>query len=398
VTVKVPEVGSAEFRASAQDGSGYTSLFIGDNSSSQIQYAPNVPKPDLYNLHAGHVMNDMEMSGMNHLTMEHSAMGHGASTERPMTPYAQLRSKKNTTIPDSHSLREINFTLNGDMNRYVWTFNNKTLLESDFIKINKGEKVRITLTNETMMHHPMHLHGHFFRVLNEHGDYSPLKHTVDVPPMGRVVIEFDANEEKDWFFHCHVLYHMKAGMSRIFSYTDSVFDTEMVELKKQFNKKDHWYSWADVGVLSNMTDGYVTTINTRSTWMAAWESDYENDYEIDLSYGHYYHRFLSSEFGIELEDNLVNEFDAHAYAAVNYLLPYMIESQLRINHEGDLRLGLEKELQLTNRFELHLEAEYDTDEKEEWAAELAYTVNKKIDLVMKKHSKYDFGVGIKLRF
>ena len=400
VTIKVPEVGSAEFRATAQDGSGHTSLFIGDRNSSQIQYAPDVPKPDLYNLHAGHSMEDM--SGMDHSKMDMGSMDHSmmsmGSEDRPMTPYAQLRSTQDTTIPDSQPLREIDFTLNGDMKRYVWTFNNKTLLESDFIKINKGEKVRITLTNETMMHHPMHLHGHFFRVLNEHGNYSPLKHTVDVPPMGKVVIEFDANEEKDWFFHCHVLYHMKAGMSRIFSYTNSVFDPEMVELKKQFNKKDHRYSWADVELLSNMSEGVVKSITTRKTLMLEWESDYDNDYDIDLSFGHYYHRFLSTEIGVELEDSLEDEFDSHAYVAVNYLLPYMFDSQLRINHEGDLRLSLEKEFQLTDRFELHLEAEYDTHEKEEWAAELAYTVNKQFDFVMKKHSEYDFGLGIKIRF
>ena len=58
-----------------------------------------------------------------------------------------------------------------------------------------------------MMHHPMHLHGHFFRVLNKNGEYSPLKHTVDVAPMQKTVIEFDANEYGDWFFHCHILYH-----------------------------------------------------------------------------------------------------------------------------------------------------------------------------------------------
>ncbi|MBT8141478.1 MAG: multicopper oxidase domain-containing protein [Gammaproteobacteria bacterium] len=400
VTVKVPDEGLAEFRATAQDNSGYTSLFIGDPNSDKKLFAPDVPAPDLYNMHAGHSMMtmdmDMDMDMSNMQGMDHSM--HGASAERPMSPYPELRALQPTTIPDSQPLREIDLVLNGDMNRYVWSFNNKTLLESDFIKINRGEKVRMTLTNETMMHHPMHLHGHFFRVLSEQGEYSPLKHTVDVPPMGKVIIEFDANEEKDWFFHCHVLYHMKAGMSRVFSYTNSTFDPEMQELKKQFNKKDHWYSWADVGVLSNMSDGVIKSINTRKTLMAKWESDWQNDYDVDLSLGHYYDRFLSTEMGVELSDSLEEEFDTQAYVAVNYLLPYLIESQLRYSHEGNARLSLEKEFQLTDRFELHLEGEYDSHEKEEWAVELAYTVNKKFDLVIKEHSEFGFGAGVMVRF
>jgi FtsP/CotA-like multicopper oxidase with cupredoxin domain len=386
VTVKVPEQGSAEFRATTQDGSGHTSLFIGDPNSDIKLFAPDVPYPDLYNMHAGH-----SMTGMDHSM-------HGASEERPMSPYPQLRALKPTTIPDAQPLREINFTLNGDMQRYVWTFNNKTLRETDFIKINRGEKVRITLTNETMMHHPMHLHGHFFRVLNEQGEYSPLKHTVDVPPMGKVVIEFDANEDKDWFFHCHVLYHMKAGMARVFSYNNSEFDTDMLEWKKQFNKKDPWYSWADIGLLSNMSEGLFKSINTRKTWMAKWEADLENDYDVDLSYGHYYNRFLSSEFGVELSDSLEEETESQAYAALNYLLPYLIESQVRVSHKGNARLMLGKEFQLTERIELHLEGEYDSHDKEEWTAGLGYTVNKKFDLLLNKHSEFGFGAGIKIRF
>ena len=169
-------------------------------------------------------------------------------------------------------------------------------------------------------------------------------------------------------------------------------------MEKQFNKKDPWYSWADVGLLSNMSEGYIKSINTRKTLMAKWESDYANDYDVDLSIGHYYDRFLSTELGVELSDGLEDEFDTQAYAAVNYILPYLVESQLRISHEGNARLSLQKEFQLTDRFEFHLEAEYDSHEKEEWAAELAYTLNQKFDLIIKEHSEFGFGAGVKIRF
>jgi FtsP/CotA-like multicopper oxidase with cupredoxin domain len=87
--------------------------------------------------------------------------------------------------------------------------------------IASDEVVRIEFVNDTMMHHPMHLHGHFFRVVTAAGAYSPVKHTVDVPPMGRRTIEFVANEEPgDWFLHCHILYHMDAGMARVISYDE----------------------------------------------------------------------------------------------------------------------------------------------------------------------------------
>ena len=71
------------------------------------------------------------------------------------------------------------------------------------------------LVNDTMMAHPMHLHGFDFRVLNQHGDHAPMKNIIDIMPMETDTIEFMANEEGDWFFHCHILYHMMAGMNRV---------------------------------------------------------------------------------------------------------------------------------------------------------------------------------------
>jgi hypothetical protein len=88
--------------------------------------------------------------------------------------------------------------------------------------IKKGEIIELELINDTMMHHPIHLHGHFFRLLMGSGTRSPLKHTVDVPPMSKRVVEFEANEAKDWMFHCHILYHMMSGMARVFRYEDEV--------------------------------------------------------------------------------------------------------------------------------------------------------------------------------
>ena len=108
-----------------------------------------------------------------------------------------LRSPEKTNLPEGPT-RVLHFNLTGNMNRYVWSINNKTVSEADTILIRKGENVRVILYNGTMMRHPMHLHGHFFRVLNGQGDYSPLKNTLDIMPMETDTLEFAANKSGDW--------------------------------------------------------------------------------------------------------------------------------------------------------------------------------------------------------
>ena len=99
-----------------------------------------------------------------------------------------------------------------------------------------------------MMHHPLHLHGHFFRVLNGEGARAPRKHTLDVPPMGEVTIEFFADQSGDWFFHCHILYHMMSGMSRIFHYEDWQSDPELAPSRASL-LREHWYVSAHAALL-----------------------------------------------------------------------------------------------------------------------------------------------------
>jgi hypothetical protein len=131
--------------------------------------------------------------------------------------YAMLRSPTPTALPPG-PVKEMRFELTGNMNRYLWAIDNKTVSETDRILIRKGENVRIILYNNSMMRHPMHLHGHFFRVVNGQGDHAPLKNVLDIMPMETDTIEFAATETGDWFFHCHILYHMMSGMGRVFTY------------------------------------------------------------------------------------------------------------------------------------------------------------------------------------
>ncbi len=152
--------------------------------------------------------------------------------------YGMMRSPTSTALPEG-PMKILHFNLTGNMNRYVWTIDNKTVNEADRILIKKGENVRIILTNNSMMRHPMHLHGHDFRVLNGQGDNAPLKNVLDIMPMETDTIEFAANQEGNWFFHCHILFHMMAGMGRVFTYENSPVNPELPDTKiadKMFKK------------------------------------------------------------------------------------------------------------------------------------------------------------------
>lgn len=89
---------------------------------------------------------------------------------------------------------------------------------ADPLRIHPGDRVQLELVNQTRMSHPMHLHGHFFRILQGAGGYCPLKHTINVAPAETVRIEFTADNPGSWFFHCHNTYHLEAGMARAFQY------------------------------------------------------------------------------------------------------------------------------------------------------------------------------------
>lgn len=131
--------------------------------------------------------------------------------------YSALRAPSPTTLPEGPS-RTLQLALQGDMARYVWMINGQAYPKADPLLIREGERVGVEIKNETMMWHPMHLHGHFFRLLQGAGDRCPLKHTVNIAPSETVKIEFTADNPGRWFFHCHNLYHLEAGMARVFEY------------------------------------------------------------------------------------------------------------------------------------------------------------------------------------
>jgi FtsP/CotA-like multicopper oxidase with cupredoxin domain len=496
VIVKIPKSGTYEFRATAQDGSGYTSVWIG---SGKRYPAPDVPKPNLYHtmgsvnlkqtlsltpagamgmpdrdVEAGKFdrpgmmgmdsmkmdtmkgMGDMkkgsDMSGMDmkdmvktssslkdrstHSMKDMSRGGYtvtkdkytgsrgnefgddfrllssdvsatkdlavdGMDPGRPWPPYANLRAIKPITLPKDRPVREIRLTLDGDMERYVWFLKNRPLSESDSILIRKGEVVRFIMINRTMMHHPMHLHGHFFRVINGQGDFSPLKHTINVAPMSTTVIEFDANEFGDWFFHCHLLYHLKSGMARVVHYEGYTLNPQLSEVRPNLFG-DFWYFWVQADVMSNMTQGFLTLSNTRNIFTAEWEAGWQlvddTESEAILTWDRYFNRFFTAFIGADLLGEGDDLDEARAVAGIRYLLPLNIESRLWVDSDGGARISLGKEFELTPRIALFGEGEYDTHDLLEGIAGFSYTISKRFSLIGQWHSDFGFGGGVRIRF
>lgn len=395
VLVTIPPSGSWEFRATAQDNSGHASVFLGEGTP---HHPTPLPSPDLYS------MDHMLMAALEDDDTPMSAMGSMPSMggmkmteemERPNAPYALLRSVKPTTLK-SGSTRDITLRLTGDMRRYLWSFNGKTLSEESTIPVRHGEVLRIEFINDTMMHHPLHLHGHFFRVLNRHGSHSPLKHTVDIPPMGKRTIEFLANEPGDWFFHCHLLYHMDAGMARVFSYRASVDPDYQPTLDPKM--VNPWFFMVEGKLLNNMTMGHATIMWGRENFGVMWDYGFmdHKEYEIDFYWSHYFDPNFSTFLGYRLTNVMMAE--NRAFAGVAYRLPYMIESSLALDSEGDLRLGLGREFQLTPRLSLFGDVEYDTNSQWSHTAGAAFLLNKQLSLTGSYNSDHGWGAGLGFRF
>ncbi|MBK9589782.1 MAG: copper resistance system multicopper oxidase [Sphingomonadales bacterium] len=199
-------------------------------------------------------MGDMNMSGGDMAGMDHAAMGHDMGSVKMLDPsvapqvkmgpgvamlspmpvdrtgerptgledvthrvltYRQLRSLDRN--PDSRRpSRELDLHLTANMERYMWSFDGVKLSEgADPIPFRHNERVRLNLINDTMMPHPIHLHGHFFELVTGEAGHRPLKHTVNVLPGGKVSLDLTADALGDWAFHCHMMLHMMAGMFRV---------------------------------------------------------------------------------------------------------------------------------------------------------------------------------------
>ncbi|HLP12365.1 MAG TPA: multicopper oxidase domain-containing protein [Flavobacteriales bacterium] len=349
-----------------------------------------------------------------HENMEHdhaNMYNSNALSDIVTLNYAMLRSPEKTTLPDWPT-KTYYFELTGNMNRYVWSINNKTVSETDQILIKKGENVRIIMYNNSMMRHPMHLHGHFFRVVNAHGEYSPLKNVLDIMPMETDTIEFAGTESGDWFFHCHILYHMMSGMGRIFTYENSPTNTQVPNRKKAYRKvfsddrEFHFMFMNDFA--SNGNDGEMQYMNTRYNLQAEWRLGYmdHHGYEIETHFGRYmgkmqwFFPYVGFDWRYRKptehetpEQNIFGQINTKDKRGVvcfgfQYVLPMLINADLRIDTDGRLRFQLMREdLPISKRLRLNLM--YNSDF--EYMAGLKYVLNK--NFALSTHYDSDMGLG-----
>jgi hypothetical protein len=329
--------------------------------------------------------------------------------------YAMLRAPEKTTLPDA-PVRELRFNLSGNMTRYVWTIDNKAVSETDKILIKKGENIRIILYNGTMMRHPMHLHGHFFRLLNGQGDYSPLKTVVDIMPMETDTLEFAATESGDWFFHCHILYHMMSGMGRIFSYENSPANPEVPNpaeaLKKIYADDRKIHLAAKIGFESNGSDGEVMFANTRYQLQTEWrvglndKSGYESESHLGRYLGQmqwwfpyvgwdFRHRIMEGQ-----EKNIFGQIsnvnDRKAFCiGVQYTLPLLVKADARFDTYGKFRFQLAREdVPVSSRLRLNFMVNTD----KEYMAGLRYVITKYLSASTHNDSDMGFGAGITITY
>jgi CopA family copper-resistance protein len=359
---------------------------------------------------------DMRMGSMQDQGMSEMAGMAGMGGTPGDFSYNQLRALHPTTLDSAQPWREIRLTLTGNMLRYVWSFDNKTLSQADKIPIRRGENVRMVFQNQTMMRHPLHLHGHFFRLVNAQGAYSPMKHTFDIPSMGTVTIEFDANETQDWFFHCHILYHMMAGMARIVSYEGTPQNefarTNYRVLKREDNRL---YPWFDLSVHSQGVFLEGNLSNNRNALEFEGRASYKGDYETETHLLRYLDKrqFLAAFVGYDLRDNKTlrasgdtkgsnrrtatnnRNFRRQAEVGLYYMLPLLVRAEVRTDLTGQARLQLERrDLPLSNNVFLDIRGNTDR----EFTIGFRYMVSKYASLSTNYDNQYGWGAGLTFHY
>lgn len=392
VVVTIPNENIAyEFLATPEDRTKSASIYLGNG---KVQLKSRMPKlkyfegmkmmNDMMNMDGS--MDDMgmnmsfqkmdmntvmypEITGNPEMKMDnkmnHSNHSMNVKQDIVTLNYGMLKAPHPTTLPKDAPVRELRFELTGNMNRYVWSMDNKVLSETDKILIKKGENVRITLYNGSMMRHPMHLHGHDFRALNGQGEFAPLKNVLDIMPMETDTIEFLANAEGDWFFHCHILYHMMAGMNRVFSYEEQApnpyLPNKIWAYKKLQSESNKFHFMAENDFATNGNDGMVMFHNTRWSFGTEWRLGYndEHGYEMETHIGRYVGKnqwfmpFIGFDWRYrnqngEVEKNLFGQTNTKDQRAVlslgaKYTLPMLVEFQGELFMDGNVKFQLMRE-------------------------------------------------------
>ncbi|WP_437918880.1 multicopper oxidase family protein [Sphingobacterium sp. LRF_L2] len=448
LVVTVPENGHAyEFQATTEDRTQTTSIFIGDGIRQSIDALPRLKyfegmkmmndmmkmNGDLDDMGMSMSLNQMDMNGVMYpevsgddvhqqkktVQADHKHLGTIETQRKEIITlnYAMFRSPTNTKINPPAPVREMTFTLTGNMNRYVWSMDNRVLAESDKIPVKKGEVLRITLHNNSMMRHPMHLHGFDFRLLNGQGDYSPLKNIIDIMPMETDTIEFKADEEGDWFFHCHILYHMMAGMNKVFSvgkYDNPILSDREKAYQLLQHESNMPHFTAENDFATNGNDGSAMFMNARWSLGTEWRLGYNNmhGYEVETHLGRFIGKmqwlmpFIGFDWRYrkmgmdEHEKNIfgqANKKDNRTAVSLGlmYTLPMLINIQTEVYHDGIFRVSLmRKDIPLSKR----IRGGFMINTDREYMGDLRYIITKNMGIRGHYDSDMGFGLGLSLNY
>ena len=452
VIVTIPnDSTSYEFLATSEDRIGSASLYIGKGIKQLMSPLPKLKyfegmkmmngmmkmNGDLDDMGMQMSLNQMDMNVVMYpeitgvekkktdMKMKRMDMGNNqnqynsnALSDIVTLNYAMLKSPINTSLPKDAPVKELRFELTGNMNRYVWSLNNKVVSEADKILIKKGENIKIIIYNGSMMRHPMHLHGHDFRLLNGQGDHAPLKNIVDIMPMETDTLVFNANVDGDWFFHCHILYHMMSGMGRVLSYENQVPNPIIPNPKYAYRKlksddrKLHFMGQNDFA--SNGNDGEAMLASTRWKLSSEWRLGYQDmhGYEVETHLGRYIGKmqwfmpFIGFDWryrkhGINFqEENIFKQKDTkdtrQAFSiGFLYTLPMLVHFEAELFTDGTVLLQLKREdIPLTKRLRMGLMLNSD----KEYMVDLKYILAKNIGIRAHYDSDMGFGVGLNLNY
>ncbi|OGT47973.1 MAG: copper oxidase [Gammaproteobacteria bacterium RIFCSPHIGHO2_12_FULL_41_20] len=405
------------------------SLMMNNHDSSSMQ------------MHHSHPMNALKngsihMSGMNmdhHMPMNHS-MDMSMSTEPTVvgdaisspksyqktigTKYQAIVAAVKTNNPDKPVDGVIKMELFGDMDRFTWFINGVPEYKAHPIVLEPSKRYRFIFTNTSMMRHPMHIHGHWFVLRNGHGSYDPLLHTLDIPPGATVTADVDTDASGQWFFHCHLLYHMMSGMSRVFQYATLIEITQDEAKPQNIIKQTPYLNRPIVRVdearpidvslvkhpmahpagvwLANFLDVNEDPFHNvqELTFKGLYGGDYNklelfvneaeigqgavDDADLDIFYWH----LLSQFWAIKGGANYFYQPSTHPYwqpgIGIEGLMPYFIDTNIRgYYHANSAKLDIElsRDTQIANNFFIRMDLRSILATKTVTAAEIGSGLN-----------------------
>ncbi|MBA2655302.1 MAG: multicopper oxidase domain-containing protein [Gammaproteobacteria bacterium] len=308
------------------------------------------------------------------------------------TKYQDLTAAVATNDPNKPVYGIIKMELFGYMDRFIWFINGLPEYRAKPICILPGKRYRIIFSNNSMMRHPMHIHGHWFILRNDHGAHDPLLHTIEVPPGATAVADIDADASGQWFFHCHHLFHMMAGMARVFQYGTiievahgTIPPENYASFEKYINRP---IVREDITMPLDRSLIHHPVGHHQGFYMASLldvgEDPYHNVQEVTFKglYGGDYNKLELYTDDAELKEGKVENADIDIFywhlisqfwavkGGVNYfyrpggpywqpgigiegLMPYFIDTNVRIYcHEGSIKFDIElqRDTQITNNF------------------------------------------------